>query len=224
MLIKNDVSGIATKNRNSIIKIPVLRTALPKPKDPEDPKYLSTIELIEKYNELRKKRDELTNELNQAKKTIKELQKFKDESDAITASQAKTKSELDALKKTLDQQAIQIEEDKKKIDELIASGDKEGFKEYFERVNQETAEKMYKEILEEEKASGEIKKLVKLYEGMDASEAAEILKEMRNDQLDVVIQILKNMNTSKASEIIATLDPEFAAEITVKLTNLNKQN
>jgi flagellar motility protein MotE (MotC chaperone) len=56
----------------------------------------------------------------------------------------------------------------------------------------------------------------KTYEDMDASAAADILSSMSND-LDTVALIMNNMSTTARGDILAAMDPEFAALITKKL-------
>src|SRR5690606_19763112 len=72
VIIKNNVGGIADRYRKTIQGIPVLSWALPKPEDPESPEFLTTAQLKEKYEELRKTRDELTRQLEEAERKISE--------------------------------------------------------------------------------------------------------------------------------------------------------
>lgn len=221
--ISRDINGFAQKNRNTISHIPIFKMALPKPVDPDDPKYLSSEELINKYNELRKQKNELQQKLEEDEKKIAELQKFKDDQDKIFAEQEKQKKDIEEQKSQLDSKIAQYLEDKKKLDEMIASGDKEGFKEYFEKIDKDMASKLYEKILTEQKANDSIVQFAQLYEAMDSQAAAKIMEQMGETQIDLITDVLKNMKRNKASEIMSLMDPSFAAKLAPKLADAFKQ-
>ncbi len=110
-----------------------------------------------------------------------------------------------------------LAKEKEEIDTLIARGDMNGFKEYFEGVNPETAQKIYSEIVKGESVNQEITKLSKLYETMDAKDAARILENMSSDEMDMVVGIIKNMKSANAAQILAKMDVRLSASITRKM-------
>lgn len=220
IFIRNNVYGWAEKYRENIQTIPVLRLALPKPGDPEDPRYLSEDELIKKYNDLRSKRDQLVKELELAKNDIMELQKYKDDWDKLKAENEKAIVDIENQKQELEAYRKEAEEDKTKVDELIARGDKEGFKQFFERVNKETASQLYSELIKEQKASEEAKSFAKLYEKMEPASAAKILERMGEGKMDLIVEILNNMKKDACAQVLAAMDPTFASKATVKLSEV----
>ncbi len=218
IVIHNNVNGLADKHRAELQKIPVLNLALPKPPDPEDPKYLTNDQVLSKYQELRKKRDELTKQLEDANKQIDELKKFKDDQDKITAGADGLKKAAEAQTAQAEAQKKQNEDDRKKFNEMIASGDKAGFKAYFEKVDKDTAKKIYSDIMQEQKASDELKKTAQVYESMESAAAAKILGQMGSGKIDMVVDILKNIKKEKAAEIMAAMDPALSAKVTERIS------
>ena len=67
---------------------------------------------------------------------------------------------------------------------------------------------------EEEK----LKNLVKVYESMEAADAAKILEGMGELNISLVVDICKTMKTAKFSELLAEFDTDFAAVLSERLT------
>ncbi len=217
VVIHNNMGGLADKYRMNIKSIPVLKLALPQPLNPEDDKQMTEDEVREKYRELLKLRDDLRAQLEEKDKTIEQLEKDMAEYEKVNTENARIKSDVEAQQKQIDTERKQLEEDSKAVNELIANGDKQGFKEYFEKVDQETAERVYGEIIKEEKTDEQIKSYAKLYESMDTSAAAEIFEEMGSSKIDFVVEILKNMKKEVSAEVLSAMDPSYAAKLTDKL-------
>lgn len=68
----------------------------------------------------------------------------------------------------------------------------------------------------QQQASSEIKDLATTYAEMEPASAAKILETMKGD-LDTVTKIMQEMASSDRAEIMAEMDPDFAANITKKL-------
>lgn len=66
---------------------------------------------------------------------------------------------------------------------------------------------------EEEK----LKNLVKVYESMEAADAAKILEGMGELNISLVVDICKAMKTAKFSELLAEFDTDFAAVLSERL-------
>jgi len=62
-----------------------------------------------------------------------------------------------------------------------------------------------------------IKSLVKVYETMEASEAAAILEEIGTLNINLVMNICKNMKSAKFSEIMQEMDKDFAAILSERM-------
>lgn len=218
ILIRNNVNGLADKYRKQIQPVPVLNMVLPKVQDPEDPKLLSDEEIREKYAELMKHRDELAGRVKESDKKIAELQKYKEDSEKLMEESESLKKALQEQQVKLDDKEKKLQEDKQKLDEMVAKNDKAGFKEFFEKIDSETAARLYSEILTEQKADEDTKKFAKIYEEMDAGAAAKIFEEMGDARLDLVVDALKSMNRENSAEILAAMNSSYAAKVTEKLS------
>jgi flagellar motility protein MotE (MotC chaperone) len=218
--ISKNIGGLSEKYRHQIQSIPIFKLALPKPPDPEDPKYMTSDELKQKYMELRQKRDDLTSQLAEANKTIEGLKKYKDNQATAIADNEKAKKDIEAKKKQLDDQRKSLDADTKKLNKLIASGDKSGFKAYFEQVDKDTAQKIYTQIIKEQKASDDASKFAKLYDGMDPEAAAKIFEQMGTGKMDLIVKIFTNINQDNVTQILQAMTPDFSSKITEKLSQI----
>lgn len=216
-VISKNLNGIAVTYRKQISTIPVLRWALPALKDPYDPKYLTSSQLIAKYNELRKLRDDLTKQLLTANNTIDDLKMVKDAEDKIVEQNTQLKKLAIIQKAQIDEEKKQLSTDKKEIDKLIAKGDTLGFKAYFEKVDPINASKIYSEIIQNQKVSDGIKQNAKLYNTIDPSATAKIFEQMGTAKMELIVETLKNMNQDISAEVMAAMTPAFAAKVADKL-------
>ena len=87
---------------------------------------------------------------------------------------------------------------------------------WYESIDADAAEEIYRQVVAKEEASSEIKDLATTYAEMEPASAAKILETMKGD-LDTVTRIMREMSSSDRAEIMAEMDPDFAANITKKL-------
>lgn len=62
-----------------------------------------------------------------------------------------------------------------------------------------------------------LKNLVKVYESMEAAEAAAVLEQMGTLNINLVMEICKNMKTASFSEIMQEMDKDFAAILSERM-------
>lgn len=222
IVIHNNVNGLAERYRSSIQNIPLARLALPVPPDPLDPKYMTAAEIRDKYVEFRKANEDLRKQLDESVKKAQELQKYKDEYDAFKADNEKTAQDIKTRQAEQDARQAQLDEMKAAIDALLASGDKEGLRQYFETLDPETAKQVYSEVVKQQQADENTKKFAQLYAAMDAATAAQIFEKLGSSQINLVTRTLKSMSNEDASAILASMTADFAAKVTKKLDELYK--
>lgn len=87
---------------------------------------------------------------------------------------------------------------------------------WYESIDPDAAEEIYRQVVAQQQASSEIKDLATTYAEMEPASAAKILETMKGD-LDTVTKIMQEMASSDRAEIMAEMDPDFAANITKKL-------
>ena len=88
--------------------------------------------------------------------------------------------------------------------------------EWYNSIDAEHAEEIYREIIESNQADAEIVELAEAYEAMEPSAAADILESM-DDDLDTVALIMNNMTPEGRGKVLAAMEPDFAALVTKKL-------
>lgn len=214
LIIKSNFNGIADNNRNQIEKIPILRRALPKAPedyDPYDPKNLTDKELVEMYEEFRKRNSELIKEKEEMEKTISELKSAKDEYRELEGKYEK-------LKKDFEDEKARISEKELIADRLLASGNSEDFKEFFAMIDPENAQKIYEELIVQEAVEQEVIEFARIYQTMDAGAAAKIFEELGDAKIDLVVYTLKNMNNKNAALILEEMNENYAAKVTERLS------
>lgn len=116
------------------------------------------------------------------------------------------------------QEAFQIEKNKF-YDEIVygeSAPDADTYVEWYNQLDAEYAEKIYRDIIASKQVDERTKSLASAYSSMDAKKAAAILGNMKND-LDTVALILNNMGTESQGKILAEMDADFAALVTKKL-------
>jgi flagellar motility protein MotE (MotC chaperone) len=218
IVVHNNVRGLGEKYRKEIQAVPVLRLALPKKPDPDNPEYMTEAELRQKYLSLAKLNDELQKRLDAAKEEIEQLKTYKENYDSLCAEIEGKKKILDEREKKLENDIEQYNADKIKLDELVAMNDKEGFKAFFEKIDGENAKKLYSEILKSQKEDDEAKKYAAIYESMEPDAAAKILMQMGNAKMDLIVGILRYVKKETAAEILASMEPSFASGVAEKLS------
>lgn len=208
LLIKCDVGGFGSKVLRPVFKdVPVIKEILPPPSDEE-----VAIESDYPYDTLEKA-------LNQ----ISVLDAAIGSKDAEIVSLTDRVKELEAECTRLaafESNQTEFEQEKKEFyDEVVygeSAPDTDTYIEWYNSLDAEYAEKVYREIIEAKQVDQEILDLASAYESMDAKDAAKILESMKND-LDTVALIMNNMSASSRGKILAEMDPEFAAIVTKKL-------
>ena len=135
-----------------------------------------------------------------------------------------SREELDELFKKLYQENQVLTETKEKLEEENTS-----LKEVEEKygILLTEVESLKKAVstfeaasVEEVKAKQEkesILSLVKVYESMEAAEAATILEEIGTLNISLVVDICKNMKSSKFAEIMQEMDKDFAAILSERM-------
>lgn len=208
VLIKLDVGHFGSQVLRPILKdVPVVNRILPPPTDDEmlaetDSPYSTLAEALQRIEEL--------NAENAAQSaTIQELQEQIQDKD----------NEINRLK-VFETNQEEFNEIKNEFYEEVVYGnaapDADTYIEWYESINPEAREEIYRQIVADENASDELKQLANSYAEMEPEAAAAILETMTGD-LDTVAKLLDNMSSSDKAEILEVMDPAFAANVTKRL-------
>ncbi len=91
------------------------------------------------------------------------------------------------------------------------------YRSYYESIEPENAEKIYRQVMQRERYNEKAKELATYYANMEAESAAQVMSEMDED-LDLICDILQNMSEKQAAAILQAMNTEYAAQITKKIS------
>ena len=214
LIIKLNVGGFGEKVRPILGDIPYIQKILPAKPDPEDPKYMSRTELTQNFLRYKEQYNGLTVEADNLRRELEQLENIKDNYEQFLKDQEKLVQD----KIELHNQAQELEDERTRFFEEIKDSDVEAYREYYEKINEDKAQQLYEQIIREEKADKKTKEYVAYYENMDSDDAARIFNEMSKTQLDLVVRIFRYMNKENAAEILASMTPTIASNISIKLS------
>lgn len=208
LLIKCDVGGFGSEVLRPVFKdVPIIRAILPDASD----------------EEVAKESDYPYDNLADALAQIAVLDAANASKDAEIAALNDRVAEQDAeiirLSASLEDQETFEEKKNEFYDEIVygeSAPDADTYIEWYNELDAEHAEEIYREIISAQQADQEILDLAAAYESMDAKDAAKILETMSTD-MDTVALIMNNMSTEAQGKILAEMDPAFAASVTKKL-------
>lgn len=207
VLIHFDVGGFGSTVMQPILKdVPYVNKILPKTeeeetKTKEDSKYpYKTVDEAVAY--------------------IKELEKE-------LADAKESNSENDAYVADLEAQAAQwkeykdneqkFEEEKAKFYKEVVFSDQapdiNEYKKYYESIDPQNAENLYKQVVEQQEKDDDMSDYVKAYSQMKPKQAAAIFDTM-TDNLELVAKILRAMKADARGDILGNMNTDTAAKVT----------
>ena len=204
LLIKWDVGGFGSTVMRPLLKdIPYVNRILP---DSEDD--LSTEEDYPYKN-----MDEAVAYIKELEQELAQAQQGSSENSAYIAD---LEAQSQKLKEYEANEAAFEEEKEKFYNEVVFSDqapDIEQYKEYYESIDPDNAELLYKQVVEQQQTDSKISDYVKGYSQMKPKEAAAIFDTM-TDNLNLVAQILDNMDAQSRADILGKMNSDTAAKVT----------
>ena len=208
LLIRLDVGGFGSTVLYPILKdVPYINRILPEIKEEEsaedaDYPYRTLDEAIARIKELE-------GELETA------LQTDKDSSARIEDLQ----SQVRKLKKYRENEA-EFEALRQEFYEEVVFGedapDISEYQKFYEAINPDNAEVLYKEVVEQTEYDSKVDDYVKTYSAMKPKDAAAIFDTM-TDNLSLVRRILEKMTSANRANILAAMNQDTAAKLTEML-------
>lgn len=204
ILIKTDVGGFGSTVLTPILKdVPGINMILPNSDEvstgTEEVAYSSVEEAVERIKELEIQLDTANAQIETDAKTIEELN-----------------SQIADLGTYKEEQA-NFELEKEKYYEEVVFSDKapdiEEYKTYYESIDPENAEVLYKQVCEQIQKDQEIKDYAATYSSMKPKEAAAIFDTMTDD-LNLVADILQAMDSESRAKIMGKMNADNAAKLT----------
>lgn len=212
VLIKLNVGNFGSDVLYPVLKdVPVLNWVLPEVEGNE------TAEESGEY-------DNLTEANARIKELENQLATTKNSGEANGDEIEELKAEVKRLQK-FEQNQNEFAKRVKEFDENVVYNDKapdvEEYKTYYEGINPDNAEEIYREVCKKYEYGQEVKDQADMYGKMEPERAAAILEEMTND-LSLVASILDSMQASKSAAILQNMNATTAAQVTTKMTAMKK--
>ena len=204
LLIKTDVGGFG-----STVLYPYLK----------DVKYVNKV-LPEVSSDADVDTEHQFDSIDDAVNRIKELELQLDEANSSLTTDSETidslKSQVDELS-TYKEAEAEFEAEKEKFYEEVVFSDQapdiSEYKTYYESIEPENAEVLYKQVVEQLQASQEISDYATTYSAMKPKEAAAIFDTM-TDNLSLVADILQAMDAESRANILGKMSADTAAKVT----------
>ncbi len=204
LLIKTDVGGFG-----STVLYPYLK----------DVKYVNKV-LPEVSSDADVDTEHQFDSIDDAVNRIKELELQLDEANSSLTTDSETidslQSQVDELS-TYKEAEAEFEAEKEKFYEEVVFSDQapdiSEYKTYYESIEPENAEVLYKQVVEQLQTSQEISDYATTYSSMKPKEAAAIFDTM-TDNLSLVADILQAMDAESRANILGKMSADTAAKVT----------
>lgn len=206
LLIKLDVGGFGSNVLAPVLKdVPVVNKILPA----ESVVSTDDEESYGGYTSLRQAVDyirELELELEQAQSA----------SNVDSEELEELRAEVDRLK-TFEDAQVEFERIKTEFYEEVVYAENgpgaEEYQKYYALIDPVTAEYLYKQVVGQEQVNNKLSDYAQSFAEMEPDAAAKILEELTGD-MELAAKILEQLNAEKRGNIMAAMDPEFAARLT----------
>lgn len=205
LCVRWDVGGFGSSVLTPVLKdVPVLSKILPDTEknsliEDEEYPYATLKEAVARIKELEAQLEAAQNTNTDGDTKISELQ-----------------AEVNRLKQYENNQ-VEFEQLKSDFYENVVYADNapdiEEYKKYYEEIEPEKAEELYKKVVKDEQASEQVQEYAKAYSSMKAAQAAKIFESMTDD-LELAAEILNAMGSDSRGDILGAMDPDIAAQIT----------
>lgn len=207
VLIHFDVGGFGSTVMQPILKdVPYVNKILPKTeeeetKTKEDSKY--------PYKTV----DEAVAYIKELEKELADAKESNSENDAYVAD---LEAQVAQWKEYKDNEQKFEEEKAKFYKEVVFSDqapDINEYKKYYESIDPQNAENLYKQVVEQQEKDDDMSDYVKAYSQMKPKQAAAIFDTM-TDNLELVAKILSAMKADARGDILGNMKTDTAAKVT----------
>ncbi len=208
LLIKLDVGGFGSGVLYPVFKnVPVINNILPSKNVylDDEQEFDNLNDAVDEIERLRAENEEL--------KSQKEKAELSDTSNDEIAT---LKEEIKRLK-TFEDSQIEFQKLKTEFYEEVVfakeAPDIANYKAYYESIDPENAEYLYKQVVQQMSEDKELEEYVKAYSTMKPKSAAALFEQM-TDNLELVAKILDAMDTDSRAKILNVMNPEVSARLT----------
>ena len=210
LLVKWDVGGFGSTVLQPVLKdVPYINKILPDTGETQEPVVVSDENGEYKY-------DTIEEAVNRIKELEQQLQSAQDAGSNNDAQVQELQTEVDRLSE-YEKAQKEFEDEKTKFYQEVVFGDNapdiSEYKKYYEEIDPENAQALYKQVVQQTAVDDELQNYVKMYSDMKPKQAAAIFDTMTND-LQLVAKILQNMDTTSSANILGAMSSDNAAKVT----------
>lgn len=208
LLIKLDVGGFGSEVLTPLLKdVPVICKILPGSTETE----VSNSETYEGYSSLKEAVDYI-------KVLELELEHAQEVNNSDNVELTNLQAEVERLTE-FEKQQVEFQRIKEQFYEEIIYADQgpgaEGYKKYYESIDPETAETLYKQVVRQLEEDSEITEYAAAYSAMKPKEAAAIFESLNSrGDAQLAARILGVMDSDTRGKILGVMNSDVAAEIT----------
>lgn len=210
LLIKLDIGGFGSGVLRPILKdIPVINKVLP------EEEFDAEGENLGDYDNL----PDALKEIDRLNREVKELKEASENvsDDGTDSEEVKALKEEIVRLRTFEDSQVEFDKLKTEFYEEVVFSDNapdiENYKKYYEEIDPDNAEYLYKLVVKQMETDKEMDEYVKAYSEMKPKKAAGIFEQM-TDNLDLVCKILDKMEPTQRGKILQVMDPDVASRIT----------
>lgn len=191
--------------RGTIEKIPIVKNLLP-----------TTVTTDENGNTIDNK--ELSKEelQSQIKELEKQIETQKTQITTLTDNTSALELENKRLQE-IESQQVDFKNTKEEFDRLVALNDPAAYSAFYEQISPENASVLYAETKLSAEQKKELKKYTDTFANIDADAGAKIIEQLVDTDIDLVILILKNIDSEQRATIMAAMDPIKAAMVVKRM-------
>ena len=215
LLIKFDVGGLGSEVLRPVLKdIPVVNRILPNISEEQE-----AYENAYPYKNLGEA-------VEYIKKLEEQVDKYREENSDYAGRLAEMQKEIDSLRHYEEEQD-EFAKLREEFDNEVVYNEKapstDEYLKWYAVMYPNNAAKIYEELMEKQLLEDSIKEQADILAKIDAGDAADILSEMPSD-IDFICRILDCMKTATVSEILAEMEPLFAARIINRMAELGMES
>ncbi len=159
----------------------------------------------------------------QNKKLEAEKKALEEEKSALSDRADELDKELVRLRE-IEANQLEFKAEKEEFDRMIAENDPNAYMQFYESIDPENAETLYREAAGDSVTQKELKQYVQTFENMKKDAAAKVLEEMIGTDMELVVRILNNISSEQRGAILGAMEPENAAAAVKQMAPDEQQN
>jgi len=153
--------------------------------------------------------DQLIARINELESALSKAQNDLTAADAVIAD---NNTQIENLK-VFESQQLKFKQDKADFDQRVAMADPRAFADYYQAISPENAELLYPKAAAEADRAAEIKKYLNNIKAMDEATAAGMLQLLISTDMDLVVSIMRGLDSRVAGGILNEMDTRSSASI-----------